>query len=160
MENVIYIHYGSKVFNPEKGFPIENESWLWTKPKGHTGLWASRENASFGWKDWCESEDFRECSEEDSFKFKLKEGANVVYLHTEKDILKLPLIGPHEMGGGIFNSKYIDFEKCVEIGIDVIELAWYGDEWKSVRKDNLHYALYGWDCDCILILNPDIVEVL
>lgn len=56
-----YIHYGATEFIPTKGFPIKNlEHFM--KPKG--GLWASRKNASFGWKDWCEQEDFRHCDME------------------------------------------------------------------------------------------------
>ena len=51
MNQQIYIHYGATEFDPEKGFPIENNKG-WIKPKG--GLWASRINATRGWKDWCE----------------------------------------------------------------------------------------------------------
>ena len=45
----------------------------------------------------------------------------------------------------------IDFEECVKQGIGAIELR---DIWKG-----LYFPLYGWDCECILILNPEIVEV-
>lgn len=66
MEKVVYIHYGSKAFDSANGFPIHNRK-DWNKPQG--GLWASRETASFGWKDWCEQEHFRECDPLNSFRF-------------------------------------------------------------------------------------------
>ena len=48
MNRQIYIHYGATQFNPLLNFPIKNKR-CWVKPKG--GLWASRKNASFGWKN-------------------------------------------------------------------------------------------------------------
>lgn len=39
MKGIVYIHYGSTVFDSSKGFPIRNEA-NWSKPRG--GLWASR----------------------------------------------------------------------------------------------------------------------
>lgn len=159
MEDVIYIHYGSKVFNPYKGFPVKNSAYPWVKPSCHTGLWASRENATFGWKQWCEQECFADCMKENSFRFRLRKDAKVAHLHCKDDILKLPLIeGIRD--DGIFDNIYIDFEQCVRYGYAGIELEWYGDEWKNVSKDNLYYNLYGWDCDSIVILNSKYVEVL
>lgn len=51
MKGIVYIYYGSTVFDSSKGFPIRNEA-NWSKPCG--GLWASRQNSTFGWKTWCE----------------------------------------------------------------------------------------------------------
>ena len=88
MNQQIYIHYGATEFDPEKGFPIENNKG-WIKPKG--GLWASRINATRSWKDWCEVEDFRECTEKLSFKFTIKNGSNIVTIKSLEDIKKLPV---------------------------------------------------------------------
>jgi hypothetical protein len=57
------IHYGSTNYNHEKVGAIVNENWV--KPKG--GLWASPIDSKWGWKDWCESEKFRECNEDNYF---------------------------------------------------------------------------------------------
>lgn len=56
MQKPIYVHYGSTFFEPSRNFPISNHR-NWSKPFG--GLWASRQDATFGWKDWCEREEFR-----------------------------------------------------------------------------------------------------
>jgi len=45
---------------------------------------------------------------------------------------------------------FLDFEKIKE-SYDAIELL--------ISKDQrLYYKLYGWDCDCILVLNKDAIE--
>ena len=38
----------------------------------------------------------------------------------------------------------------IKNGIDVIEFNLSNDE-------DLYFALYGWDCDCILVLNPEVI---
>ena len=51
----VYIHYGSKKFDTERFTPIKN-CYPRNKPIG--GLWASDVNAPFGWKKWCEGEQY------------------------------------------------------------------------------------------------------
>ena len=159
MERQVYIHYGHNRFDPNKFEPIKNER-LWVKPKG--GLWASKIDASFGWKEWCEAEIFRDCNINNAFKFTLSDYASIAILSTISDIRRLPMVdtSPDPTGSmlGFLEQAYIDFEKCLANGIDAIELCWYGDEYSSQARDNLHFTLYGWDCDSIIILNPDIVQ--
>ena len=78
MEGIIYVHYGSTDFDASKGFPIRNKA-NWTKPRG--GLWASRQNATFGWKSWCEQTEFWNCDEYNSFKFRLRNNSKVAVIH-------------------------------------------------------------------------------
>lgn len=167
MNKPIYIHYGSTKFDPNKGFPIKNSSDLCIKPQG--GLWASRTTAECGWKQWCEAECFRDCIEENSFKFIIKDGFRVETLSNLDQLTKLP---PNEIAYNkiykrpppIYNNPhepipdqyFIDFEKCLNEGISAIELCFYGLEYTT--QGNLHYALYGWDCDSIVILDPNCVE--
>lgn len=110
-----YIHYGDKQFNPNKFEAIRNE-YLWVKPMG--GLWASPVDAELGWKNWCEDNDFRECNEENSFKFTLSKDANVCHIYSVKDLENLPrqeLLPEHYS----VNRKYLlDFENMVNSGYD------------------------------------------
>lgn len=87
MKAIVYIHYGSTVFDSSKGFPIRNET-NWSKPRG--GLWASRQNSTFGWKTWCEQEEFRDCDEHNSFKFRLRDNAKIAVIHNMKICVVFP----------------------------------------------------------------------
>lgn len=151
MQKPIYVHYGSTFFEPSRNFPISNRR-NWSKPFG--GLWASRQDATFGWKDWCEREEFRECDENNFFKFQLCDNSKVAIIHCMKDLDCLPTIGSN---CSIFWNKVIDFEECVRQGYDEIELCWYGSEYKDKKADDMYFGLYGWDCDSIVILNPSVV---
>lgn len=111
------------------------------------GLWASGINAKYGWKDWNESEKFAECNKENSFIFTLSDSANVLYINSVKDLENLPKTLQNAF---CFTSWIsLDFEKLAEI-YDAVEV--------NISNDyDLYYKLYDWDCDSILIMNPDVV---
>lgn len=136
-----YIHYGHKHFELNEFEPIRNIE-LFPKPLG--GFWASPVDAEYGWKDWNEAEQFRECAEENSFKFQLKQSAKVLYIKTVDDLSGLP-----KAQDGFGDLVILDFEKLAE-QYDAIEVTIGFDR-------DLYYALYGWDCDSILIMDPDVV---
>lgn len=144
--NKTYIHYGSKHFDKGKFVTIKNENWV--KPRG--GLWASNINAKYGWKDWNEDNSFSDCDKNNSFTFQLKEGSNVLTINSREDLLeKTPMLNNFCLLGS--QIYYIDFEGLIKEGIDAIEV-------NISKDDNLYWDLYGWDCDSILLLNPNIVE--
>ena len=152
----IYIHYGSTHFRPEAFKTPRNQNWV--KPIG--GLWACLKNdeRAYTWKDWNESEDFADCCEDNSFSFTLKDTANVHYIYCLLDLVSLPII-PRKINGCVLSDMpYIDFEKCIKEGIDAIELRYFGDWKQKSPTSSLYWALYGWYCDSILILNPDCIE--
>lgn len=136
-----YIHYGHKHF--EKGLfkPITNRRHL-TKPNG--GFWASNINAKCGWKDWCESEEFRDCNKENSFSFIILDSAKILRVNSMNDISDLPIIA--KMSSWIC----LDFEELSK-EYDAIEV--------NISEDEmLYWNLYGWDCDSILVMNPDVIQ--
>lgn len=156
MDNPIYVHYGNTHFDPGKSFPIENSEWF-TKPRG--GLWASRKDATFGWKQWCEQEDFRACDNAVSFQFVMRDPSKVYTIHNLEDLNTLPHIPRLPPFALYANSSthYIDFEACLNAGYDAIELCWYGQEFKDKASGDLYFALCAWDCDSIVVLNPNAV---
>lgn len=151
-DDIIYIHYGATAFKPEKFHPVRNGGFL-GKPAGNTGLWASRINDSDGWKQWNEENDFTDCREENSFCFHISKDANVVVLSHPRQLESLPLIAPYTFSedNSVFHDEQalLDYEAMVQNGVDAIELIWH-----PLFRD----ALWGWDCSCIFIMNPDIVE--
>ena len=143
-----YIHYGSTQFEPLKVGEIKNA--FFTKPSG--GFWASPVNAVYGWKEWNEDEHFKECTENNSFTFTLKPEAKILKINTVEDLEGLP------KDNTLVELKLndwclLDFEKIKnELGYDAIEVM-------AGSGKGLYYALYGWDCDSILIMNSDIVVI-
>lgn len=144
MTGEVYIHYGADAFNPSHGFPV-------VKP--HGGLWASRKRASYGWAKWCEENSFRDCAAEPSFQFIMRNPEKVAVIHNLNDLRQLPMV--RDVPPGMWEE--IDFVECLRRGIDAVELCWYGEEYQDQRADDLYLALYGWDCDSIVVLNPDAV---
>lgn len=144
MEKPVYIHYGDNKF--VRPNPIKNNVWF-TKP--HGGLWASRKEGKNNWKDWCEREEFRLDTFDTSFEFTLKETARVLELNSRDQLLNLPKLqeyNPEEW----YPWCCLDFEKLQRMydAIEVTDIC------------EMYLPLYGWDCNSILIMNPDIVEVV
>lgn len=88
MTEQIYVHYGHKNFDNDLFKPIKNIS-NFSKPKG--GLWASRLDAKYGWREWCNDEEFRKNDEENAFRFTLSDYAKILYIDSEDKLLNLPI---------------------------------------------------------------------
>ena len=147
---VTYIHYGAKEFNPQKFIPVINRV-NWVKPEAHTGLWASPVNAEWGWKDWCEAENFRECDDDVSFKFTVRDPQRIFFVDSKDSYDELVRLygikNPLHFG---YTPDFIDFNKMMEEG-------WHGLEISITDYPALYDLLYGWDCDSILIFNKDAI---
>ncbi len=186
MSNTIYVHYGSEHFNPSLFTSIQNCSWK-PKPEDGTGLWASQEGKKifqgneyagsvyedgrvvYGWKEWCEDSHFHTESLKKFFRFKLSDGANIVLLKDPTDLLSLAKTKPWkpkdnreimnlpkgklptlEQLQKLYekNPCFLDYEKMRAEGIDAIEL-----QNSYLFRD----CLDTWDCDCIVVMNPDLI---
>lgn len=139
-----YIHYGHTAFILEQFTPIQNRYGM-TKPYG--GFWASPKDAEWGWKDWCEAEVFRECKESNSFCFTLRDDSKVLTITNTEQLRSIP---QQNCEGFFMLWKALDFETLESSGVDAVEVNLSADR-------NLYYELYGWDCDSILIMNPEII---
>ena len=141
-----YIHYGCVTFEKELFVDITNIPFS-NKPLG--GLWASAVDAAYRWEDWCASTNYSECSAENSFTFTLTDSAKILRINSADDLKGLPVV---QNDFKIFSWILLDFKKLAGI-YDAIEV--------NISNDReLYYTLYGWDCDGILIMNPDIIQVL
>ena len=141
-----FIHYGHKEFNPKMFVNITNRI-LHSKPNG--GLWASDINAKYGWKDWCEETEFRECHTDNSFAFCLTPCAKILTINSVKDLEVLPVFKEEIYNASIWCS--LDFGQIAR-NYDVIEV--------NISEDSdLYYKLYGWDCDSIVVTNPNVIVV-
>jgi hypothetical protein len=145
VSNLTVIHYGNFKYSTRKFRKIENKNWV--KPKG--GLWTSPINSEYGWKHFCDSEHFRECNEENSFKLKFKYGTKIVIIDSVGDLNNMPKQYCVEKN---FFKDNIDFELLVKYGIDAIWLTTKG-QWATRLSQPMN--LYGWDCDTVFIMNKN-----
>ena len=141
-----YIHYGHKKFDSRSFNSVRNTNY--GKPTG--GLWLSPESGRYTWKSLVEVE-FNPKSylkkvvdENIFFECEIKDTSNIYKIETISDLEKLPRIDGHDI--------FFDFEKMVsELGIDGLCI--------DVSKDpELRSGLYFWDCNCLFIMNPDVVS--
>ena len=133
----MYIHYGAKAFDRTKFAPIKNRT-CGSKPFG--GLWASPVDAKFGWKEWNDIEEFRTCDPKNAFRFTLAEGARVLRIDSLDKLSEIPVNKP---------AYHFDFEDVAK-RYDAVECC-------LSEAPALYNALYGWDCDSILVLNQDVI---
>lgn len=130
------ISYGNGTYCRDLFDPISDREW--TKPSG--GLWASPVASEWGWKEWAESESFGDLS---NF-FELEFRGNVFEVDSEADMMELPWIDSF--------ARAISFQAIEACGYDAVHLTEKGERntrWTSPK------SLYGWDCETVLIMNPD-----
>ena len=142
-----YIHYGSEKFHREYFCKIGN---MLSSVKPNGGLWACDVDSENSWKDFCDRSSFRKCEEKNSFTFSLSNDARILTINSLEDMECLQKI-KHDTELCFCNLSWIclDFEKIAE-DYDVLEV--------NISHDyRLYYKLYGWDCDSILVMNPDVI---
>ncbi len=143
--DLVLVHYGSSEYRRELFMEVKNESWV--KPKG--GLWTSPIKSNWGWKDWCLAENFRICDESNSFRLRFKDKSKILVIDSLEDLEDLPKF--KTVYSKRFSKEYPDFEVLTK-ECDAIWLTERGQ-----RETHLSHplSLYGWDCESVLILNPD-----
>lgn len=115
-----------------------------TKPFG--GFWASRKNSDEGWKDWVAENELTVGNFNSSFEFSLKKDAKILLIDNIDTLSNLPKVNSDI---SLRLWSLLDFEKLSK-DYDAVEVL--------ISEDRrLYQQLYGWDCDSILIMNPDIV---
>lgn len=145
-----YIHYGNKHFDLTKFKPVKNADGGSTKPASG-GFWASPIDSEWGWKQWCEAEIFHVENLATWFEFELASDARVLHISNVNHLKKLKRY-EWELQSILFTPDFEDAAKHW----DAIELHLTEAPTLS-NMESLYFQLYGWDCDSILIMNPEIV---
>jgi hypothetical protein len=143
MNKITYEHYfrgETTEFDKDLVTPIVNLGSGFTKPRG--GFWASRTDAEFGWKQWCEAEN-EPWTPGVPFIFTLTNDAKVLSIRSKDDLEKI--------------EKYRDTDKFALPAIDFEAMA---KDYDAMEVDGsaLCWEFYGWDCDSIVIFNADVIE--
>lgn len=151
-EHKIYVHDGHSNFDINLFKQISCRE-NFNKPLG--GLWASPVDSPYTWEQWCLDNNFNYTIGEDKyfqgeqFRFKLKDNARLLSITSAKQLDELPQI-KNDLTSNIY--KILDFKKLEE-EYDAIEVL--------ISMDHqLYWDLYGWDVDSIVVMNPDIIELL
>lgn len=139
--NLHLITYGcGGEFRRELFVPIKNRQD--TKPEG--GLWASPVGCAYGWKEWCEAESWGDLME---------------HFETVYEGRTLVIDSLHDMAAFVWQESqygldWPDYETMMRQGIDGIYLTERG------RKETRYSrpGLYGYDCECVLVMNPKCVR--
>lgn len=140
---MLLVNYGRHKFDLKKFDEIKNRNW--NKPYG--GFWASPVTAKYGWKEWCKSERYKIGRLRCKIFLKLT-SKKILTINTLHDLItKFDWI--EKEWGPSFKSYYPDFEKMAK-KYDAIYLTEHG-QWKT--RLSQPYSLYGWDCECVLVLN-------
>ena len=151
-----YIHYGSLTFDSAR-FEAPDDLVYRNKPSG--GFWASHCKSENSWKKWCEDNNYhKHCDDRVSFYFHLSPEAHILSIATLEDCKRLPRrrTGYEFMRTEPLQIEAINYKECVENGIDAIEYK-YDIASQSEDFEEINSIMWGWDCDSILILNPDII---
>ena len=141
------ITFGMTYFDKKKFMPIKNRHFV--KPWG--GFWTAplltqQENYS-AWAQWCSTNDFHVERLANAIVFNMSDSARICRIDSLQDLGALPM----QSNFGITYTP--DFERIAQ-EYDAIYLTSKGErETRWTRP----YNLYGWDCESVLILNPDIV---
>lgn len=148
----LYIHYGSNKFDIKKFHPIRNVQ-LFAKPYG--GLWASPIDSPMNWENWCKRENFHLSALKQNFTFRIRPDSKILYINNTKILDSLPKVKALSGFEEFQAWDCLDFEElskeycAIEISLSQEERN-DCDFWKS-----LYHRLYGWDCDSILIMDPN-----
>jgi len=155
-------------FSEEKGFqlhPIEiKNNWgRLGKPSG--GLWASPSSSQDSWEQWCHEESYGNIGSQTRVEMEV-DTTNFITIDSAADLEKLPVLKIRlgkETTGPKMTIESIDFEQMVADGIDGVYLTDRG-QWDTrfafLRgvEHSLPLSLYGWDCECLLIMNEGCIK--
>lgn len=135
------ITYGlGNAFDPRKFKPVTNRDFV--KPNG--GLWASPVRSKYGWKHWCKAESFGKLDTSFTYWYQ----GNVLVINSRLDAMEMPWYAPYDLP----SLMYPDYEALAKMGVDAIHLTINGQHETRLTVD---YSMYGWDCESVLIINPD-----
>lgn len=117
-------------------------------------FWGSPIDAEYGWKNWCEDNEYSILTEDDSFLWTLKPEAKILYIESLDDIYKkVPFVRRTEYG---FENTYIDFETIIK-EYDAMELCSNNGTIGHRFASDKEICFNTWDCDSIMVFNRDMI---
>ena len=145
---------GMTDFDNTKCTAIKNQTFV--KPNG--GLWASPYTPDDEYKsEWHRfvSEEMQDKNSENGMVFDFKEESRIYTIDTQEDLINL--LNTYGYIDSGYSSLFPDFER-ISKHFDVLHLTERGQWATRLPTKNSKYNLYGWDVECCLILNADVIK--
>ena len=151
-----YIHYGASML--DKSRVSETRKGYILKSKPDKGLWASPVNAEWGWKDWCEAEDFRMDTFSESFRFRIDKKAKILRVRCEEDILPFVIFDTDETINRFRGMLGCKTEISDELDLERLYRMFDGIELFLSNDYSMHNGIFNsWDVDSIVVWNPNVI---
>ena len=148
-----YITYGMPYF--DKSLLVPKSQPLLVRGNKPVGcFWGSPISAKFGWKEWCEAEEFYKSDFSLYIVWKLKPDARILKIKSEKDIESLPVVIDYCLEF----MPNIDYN-LLRNKFDAVELL-NPSLGKGLYNSEKARGFSTWDCQSIVVLNPDKIEVI
>ena len=132
MNKPVYVHYGTDTFDKDLVTSIKKVH----PSKPDRGIWASRIDCDYGWKQFCLNEGYHIDSLKRYFYFTIKDDAKILEIQYEEDILDYII---HKEGEFLFSKTSIcdslNLRKLYNI-FDGIEL------FTDYDWDNIHSGIF------------------
>lgn len=158
------IHYTNDREWKLKKIEIKNGN-LRIKPYG--GLWTSPVDSKYGWDKWCINENFRDIDKYTKVEIEIGiDEENLIIIDNYEDLKKLIWEHIPEIRELVnvfssddfkipFGMEIVDFVGMKNKGVDCI---WLTEKGQCDTRLSYPRNLYGWDCECILILNERCIK--
>ena len=132
--------------------------------KPSAAWWGSPTNAIFGWRDWCENEEFipskglsfeQYFSDNNKITWHLEDESKVYIIYTIEDVKAMKdkgyIVNKPKYG---YDDYEIDFHKILEDGYVAVELYDPSIGHTIFTYGPLDMLFNSWDCESIVVLDP------
>jgi hypothetical protein len=151
-KGMIFVSYLKDEYIQKAFKPIQYDGTASILNKCRNGLWASPIDSIYGWKQWCEEEEFPLGN--NLFTFKLKDNAKIYVIDNYEDLEKISTMKDK------FGMRYINFKQLLDNNYDGI----YASEnavvtLRYIDNDNIQ-DLSSWDVESLCVFNPNAIILL
>lgn len=165
-----YVTYGLGKFDKSK-LVVNLSPGIQGKPV--CAFWGSPIDSEYGWKDWCEANEFygnpnKIFSPENTITWTLEDDSKILDIESIDDLenyFHMDYIKNYQRWPGEINYNF-DFVRILKDGYSAIELhdSAIGHMFflylRNEEKHQLDMMMNSWDCESIVVLDPDKIKII
>lgn len=136
--------------------------------KPQEAWWGSPIDAEYGWKEWCDSEEYGDYDFDNPIQWKLKPNTNILQIDIE-EVLSSTTVDMYseELKSNNELTKYIDytdefpilnFYRMIKDNISAVQLMDACIGHLFINKVELMFN--SWDCESICVLDKNVIEFI